>query len=165
MKQQIVNLVGNDDQLVSHLLLSQRLRQLHGLVEWHIVVVIRLNHQDRRSPPLDGRQRRRCKRQAVRFGLRSSGGVDLQQPGPIVYARVVDACGKDVGGAGQRQGSHVPTVTAAPYAETLRIDIRSGFEKVRGSKNVVELARSGWSEIGRHAEAQTVAGTTAIVDG
>ncbi len=53
MQEQIVNLVGNDDQLVRHLLLAQRAHQLDGLIERHIVIIVGLDDEHRRMPTLD----------------------------------------------------------------------------------------------------------------
>jgi hypothetical protein len=48
---QIVNLVQNDDHLVRHATLTQRLYRSLGLIERHIVIVARLNDEHWPRPP------------------------------------------------------------------------------------------------------------------
>lgn len=59
MNQEVVNLIGKDDQLMIDSVSPQQLDEAGRLPEGHVSIVISMNEQDGRFPLFDLRNRRR----------------------------------------------------------------------------------------------------------
>src|SRR5919201_2494226 len=96
MQQEIMDLVGEYQLFEGDVALSERLDQLHRLVEIHIAVVVSVDEQDRRSPGIHGRDRGGFAGDAYRLGRSGGTEVEAAEHRPVVNTMDIDTGGEQV---------------------------------------------------------------------
>ena len=111
MQKKIVDVVGKDELLDLDAFFAKASREVYGLREIDVAVVVAVNKQDGRLPGTH-----RCDGRGIVGQFRELGRDIFSVPvvgGPIVDAVKIDAGGEEVGVASQAERGEIATITSA----------------------------------------------------